>query len=116
MLYKSIFFRCYASLHIEALDALSIWASILDLNCLRLNVSPSTDEVPKAMFDALPQNLKDQVLNTTSVSTKSGLQGLKVDKLKGEDSVARAAPLVVDQNLAPPSTSGDKPSVKWFKG
>ncbi|XP_063594894.1 cartilage oligomeric matrix protein-like [Penaeus indicus] len=71
------------------------------------------EEIPQAMFDDLPQAVKDQVLNTTSVSTKSVLQSLKVDG----DSMARAAPSFVgSQAPDPSSTSGDKPSMKWFKG
>ncbi|SYZ79387.1 Hypothetical protein TART1_2240, partial [Trichococcus shcherbakoviae] len=43
------------------------------------------DGVPQAMFDDLPQTLKDQVLNTSGISTKSALGGLSGQDLDPQD-------------------------------
>ncbi|XP_063594895.1 cartilage oligomeric matrix protein-like [Penaeus indicus] len=66
------------------------------------------DGVPQAMFDDLPQTLKDQVLNTSGISTKSTLGGLLGQDLDAQDPDSDANSRSVLQ--------GDQPSIRWVKG
>lgn len=79
-------------------------------NCqiLKKKNSPP-DAVPQAIFDDLPQNLKDKVLNTTGISTRSLFNMAERSSLPGI--LAQNDP----EGELKGSASNGEPSMRWVK-